>query len=46
MLRMLRFAAAALFAFAVPLVAAKDREAAIGLQSPVTSMDQSGSLKY
>jgi len=39
MLRMLRFAAAALLALAVPLVAAKEREVSIGLQSPVTSMD-------
>jgi peptide/nickel transport system substrate-binding protein len=39
MLRMLRFAAAALLALAVPLVAAKEREVFIGLQSPVTSMD-------
>ena len=39
MLRMLRFAAAAVVAFAVPFAAAKDREVSIGLQSPVTSMD-------
>jgi peptide/nickel transport system substrate-binding protein len=39
MLRMLRIAAAALVAFAVPFAAAKDREVSIGLQSPVTSMD-------
>jgi peptide/nickel transport system substrate-binding protein len=39
MLRMLRIAAAALVAFAVPFVAAKEREVSIGLQSPVTSMD-------
>jgi peptide/nickel transport system substrate-binding protein len=39
MLRMLRIAAAALVALAVPFAAAKDREVSIGLQSPVTSMD-------
>lgn len=39
MLRMLRFAAAAVVAFAVPFAAAKDREVSVGLQSPVTSMD-------
>jgi peptide/nickel transport system substrate-binding protein len=39
MLRMLRIAAAALVAFAVPFAAAKEREVSIGLQSPVTSMD-------
>jgi peptide/nickel transport system substrate-binding protein len=39
MLRMLRFAAAAAVALAVPFAAAKEREVSIGLQSPVTSMD-------
>src|SRR6185369_27495 len=39
MLRMLRFAAAALVAFAVPFVAAKDREVSIGLQAAITSID-------
>jgi peptide/nickel transport system substrate-binding protein len=39
MLRMLRFAAIAVAAFAVSFAAAKDREVSIGLQSPVTSMD-------
>ena len=40
MLRMLRIAAAACIAALVPLAAgAKEREIAVGLQSPVTSMD-------
>jgi peptide/nickel transport system substrate-binding protein len=39
MLRMVRIAAAALVAAAIPFAAAKEREVSIGLQSPVTSMD-------
>jgi len=39
MLRMLRVAAAALFAFAFAVAAAKDREVSIGLQAAITSID-------
>jgi peptide/nickel transport system substrate-binding protein len=39
MLRMLRVAAAALFAFAFAMAAAKDREVSIGLQAAITSID-------
>jgi len=39
MLRMLRVGAAALFAFAFAMAAAKDREVSIGLQAAITSID-------
>jgi len=39
MLRMLRIAAAALFALAFAMAAAKDREVSIGLQAAITSID-------
>jgi peptide/nickel transport system substrate-binding protein len=39
MLRMLRIAAAALFAFAFAIAGARDREVSIGLQAAITSID-------